>query len=151
VQQIRLYIDLISQQITVSRIICTSISSPCLLQRTMTTGTLGVVLALILGAAWLLYHQVIQWRYKRFAHIPNKLSTNLFLGHLGHIAAAYKKVGDATVHPGKRWTLTTMTPLTASRLRLREYMEGTRQSGFHFLRSQAFSAPNGTRCIPCYC
>jgi hypothetical protein len=83
-------------------------------------------LALVLGAAWLLYHHAVQWRYKRFAHVPNKLSTNFFLGHLGHIATEYKKAGNAAMHPGKFRTLTTSTPLTAIRLHSGEDMERTR-------------------------
>merc|ERR1712137_432974 len=57
------------------------------------------VLALIPAIGWLLYMQVSQWRFKRFAHIPSKLSSNLLYGHLGHIAAEYKKAGSSTVHP----------------------------------------------------
>jgi hypothetical protein len=58
------------------------------------------VLALIPAVAWLVYLQISQWRFKRFAHIPSKLSSNFFLGHLGYIAAEYKNI-SSTVHPGR--------------------------------------------------
>ncbi|KAH7355884.1 cytochrome P450 [Pyrenochaeta sp. MPI-SDFR-AT-0127] len=61
--------------------------------------SLYIVLALLLGVVWLLYHQLHQWRYERFAHIPSTLPRNLILGHLGYIAAEYKKAGSSTVHP----------------------------------------------------
>ncbi|KAF1945420.1 cytochrome P450 [Clathrospora elynae] len=61
--------------------------------------TLYAILALLPVVSWFLYYQLGQWRHKPFAHIPSKLSTNLFLGHLGHIAAQYKKVGSSDVHP----------------------------------------------------
>jgi hypothetical protein len=57
--------------------------------------------ALMPAVAWLLYLQISQWRFKRFAHIPSKLSSNLFLGHLGYIAAEYKVLGSSTIHPGR--------------------------------------------------
>jgi hypothetical protein len=58
-------------------------------------------IALIPAVAWLLYLQISQWRFKRFAHIPSKLSSNLLLGHLGHIAAEYKTLGSITIHPSR--------------------------------------------------
>ncbi|RMZ72767.1 Cytochrome P450 52A11 [Pyrenophora seminiperda CCB06] len=59
------------------------------------------VLALLLPVAWLLYQQLRQWRFNRFAHIPTKLQSNFLYGHLGHIAAEYSKAGSSssTVHP----------------------------------------------------
>lgn len=62
--------------------------------------SLYAVLAVIPVVIWFAYHQLRQWRYKTFAHIPSNLSSNLFIGHLGHIAAEYKKAGSSTVHPG---------------------------------------------------
>ncbi|KAI4654496.1 uncharacterized protein J4E88_006450 [Alternaria novae-zelandiae] len=56
------------------------------------------ILALIPAVVWLLYLQVSQWRFKRFAHIPSKLSSSFLFGHLGHIAAEYKNI-SSTVHP----------------------------------------------------
>ncbi|KAL6708686.1 hypothetical protein ACN47E_002382 [Coniothyrium glycines] len=57
------------------------------------------LLALVPLVAAFLYYQLYQWRYKRFASIPSNLKRNLFYGHLGYIAAEYKKVGSASVHP----------------------------------------------------
>lgn len=59
------------------------------------------LLGLALGLVWALYYLLNQWRYMNFAHIPSKLTNNLFFGHLGYIAAEYKKAGSSTVHPGK--------------------------------------------------
>ncbi|KAH8731295.1 cytochrome P450 [Phaeosphaeriaceae sp. PMI808] len=46
-----------------------------------------------------LYFLLYRWRYHRFAHIPSPLRSNLFLGHLGYIAAEFKKLGGSSVHP----------------------------------------------------
>jgi hypothetical protein len=60
------------------------------------------ILALVPVVAASLYFLLYRWRYSNtFAHIPSSLSRNIFLGHLGYIAAEYKKVGDPSVHPGK--------------------------------------------------
>ncbi|KAL1793323.1 hypothetical protein ACET3X_008305 [Alternaria dauci] len=58
------------------------------------------LLALAPAVAWLLYLQISQWRFKRYAHIPSTLPSNFLIGHLGHIAAGYRKAGfSSTVHP----------------------------------------------------
>jgi len=58
------------------------------------------VLALVPAVVWLLYLQISQWRFKRFAHIPSKLPSSFLFGHLGHIAAEYKTI-SSTAHPGR--------------------------------------------------
>jgi cytochrome P450 len=58
---------------------------------------LALAPALAAGLYWLLY----QWRYKKFAHIPSKLKSNLFIGHLGYIGAEFKKAGSSDIHPGE--------------------------------------------------
>lgn len=59
------------------------------------------LLAVVPALALFLYYQLYQWRYKKYAHIPKILQQNLFYGHLGYIAAEYKKAGSADIHPGK--------------------------------------------------
>lgn len=60
------------------------------------------LLAVIPALAAFLYYQLYQWRFKKYAHIPNHLKSNLFIGHLGHIASEYKNVSSPQVHPGKQ-------------------------------------------------
>lgn len=62
--------------------------------------TTYALLALLPLLGYFLYFQLQQYRFKRFAHIPTTLKPSLFLGHLGHMAAAYKKFGNSKVHPG---------------------------------------------------
>lgn len=63
--------------------------------------TAYAVLAVLPVLAYFLYLQLQQYRFKRFAHIPTPLKPNLFLGHLGLMAAGFKKFGNSKVHPGK--------------------------------------------------
>jgi hypothetical protein len=58
------------------------------------------ILALVTVTVAGLYYILYQWRYGKFAHIPSPLSRNIFIGHLGHIAAEYKNFGSSSVHPG---------------------------------------------------
>jgi hypothetical protein len=62
-------------------------------------GTTWVVLALLPAVAFLLYHQLWRWRNK-FAHIPSSLVSNLFYGHIGYMAAGFKKAAIPHLHPG---------------------------------------------------
>ena len=62
--------------------------------------TTFAILALLPVLAYFLYHQLQQYRYKRFAHIPSILEPNLFFGHLGYIAAGFQKHGNSKIHPG---------------------------------------------------
>lgn len=57
-----------------------------------------IALPAIVGGLYFVLHR---WRYGKFAHIPSPLKNNLFIGHLGHIGAEYKRVGDPRVHPGR--------------------------------------------------
>ena len=59
------------------------------------------VLALLPVIAVFAGFQFWQWRYKKYAHIPNLLPSNLFLGHMGYIAAGFKKLGNSKMHPGE--------------------------------------------------
>jgi hypothetical protein len=59
-----------------------------------------VILALVPATVAAFYFLLYRWRYGSFAHIPSPLPRSLFLGHLGHIGAEYKKVGSSSVHPG---------------------------------------------------
>lgn len=68
----------------------------------MQIATLYTVLSAILIIFFYLYSLLRQWRFKKFAHIPSKLPANLFIGHLGYIAAGYKKLGSSLPHPGIR-------------------------------------------------
>lgn len=69
------------------------------------------ILALVLPVAASLYFLLYRWRYSNtFAHIPSPLSRNLFLGHLGYIAAEYKKAGNPSIHPGKCERLACKSP-----------------------------------------
>lgn len=56
---------------------------------------LGLVAAIAASALFFLY----RWRFTNFAHIPSPMSRNLFLGHLGYIAAEYKNLPNSSVHP----------------------------------------------------
>lgn len=60
--------------------------------------------------AYLLYYQLQQYRYKKFAHIPSILKPNLFFGHVGYMAAGFQKFGDSKTHPGTLppWTQSTI-------------------------------------------
>jgi hypothetical protein len=62
--------------------------------------TIYAILALLPVVAYLLYHQLQQYRYKRFAHIPSLVKPNLFFGHVPNMAAGYKKFGNSKLHPG---------------------------------------------------
>lgn len=62
--------------------------------------TTYAILALLPVVAYLLYHQLQQYRYKRFAHIPSTLKPNLFFGHVPNMAAGFKKFGNSKIHPG---------------------------------------------------
>lgn len=62
--------------------------------------TTYAVLALLPVVVYLIYHQLWQYRFKKFAHIPTSLKANTFIGHLGHMAAGFKKLGNARAHPG---------------------------------------------------
>ncbi|KAF2856648.1 cytochrome P450 52A12 [Plenodomus tracheiphilus IPT5] len=55
---------------------------------------LGLVPAIIATLFFLLY----RWRFNNFAHIPSPITRNLFLGHLGHIAAGYKNLPSPVAH-----------------------------------------------------
>jgi len=55
-----------------------------------------LVPAVLAGIYFLLY----RWRFNKFAHIPTPLKSNLFIGHLGYIAAEFKKAGNPKIHPG---------------------------------------------------
>ncbi|KAF2831999.1 cytochrome P450 [Ophiobolus disseminans] len=57
------------------------------------------VLLLIASILVTLYFLLHRWRYNRFANIPSPLKRNLFVGHLGYIAAEFKKAGSSTIHP----------------------------------------------------
>lgn len=58
------------------------------------------VLALVPIALYFLYCQLWQYRFRRFSHIPNSLEPNIFVGHVGHMAAGFKRLGDSRAHPG---------------------------------------------------
>lgn len=62
--------------------------------------TTYAALALILAVVYLLYYRLQQWRFKTFAHIPTPIKPSTLLGHLGYMAAGFKKY-DAKAHPGK--------------------------------------------------
>lgn len=59
------------------------------------------ILALLPVVAAGVYFLLYRWRYTKYAYIPSTLKANLLWGHLGYIAAEYKKVGDPNYHPGK--------------------------------------------------
>ncbi|KAJ8106096.1 hypothetical protein OPT61_g9768 [Boeremia exigua] len=61
--------------------------------------TAYTVLALLPVLAFLLYQVLWQYRFKKYAHIPMSMKPNLFIGHLGSMAAGFKKFGDSRVHP----------------------------------------------------
>jgi hypothetical protein len=58
------------------------------------------LLALMPVVGYFLFYQLQQYRFKKFAHIPTPIKPNIFLGHLGSMAAGFKKFGDSKVHPG---------------------------------------------------
>ena len=49
---------------------------------------------------YLLYYQLLRYRYRKFAHIPTTLKPNLFLGHIPYMIAGFKKYGNSKMHPG---------------------------------------------------
>ncbi|KAF2624310.1 cytochrome P450 52A12 [Macroventuria anomochaeta] len=61
--------------------------------------TTYAVLAVLPVLVYVLYYQLQQYRFKRYAHIPTPLKPNLFLGHLGYMAAGLKKSGNSKMHP----------------------------------------------------
>jgi hypothetical protein len=63
-------------------------------------GNLYAGFALVVAAAAFLYFLLHQWRYNNFANIPSPLPRSLFLGHLGYLAAGFKKAEDSKIHPG---------------------------------------------------
>ena len=62
--------------------------------------TVYAVLVVLPVLVCFLYYQLHQYRFKKFAHIPAPLKPNLLLGHLGFMAAGFKKFGNSKVHPG---------------------------------------------------
>ncbi len=62
--------------------------------------TAYAILALLPVLGYFLYQQLWQYRFKRHAHIPTSMKPNLFLGHLGYMAAAFQKFDNPKVHPG---------------------------------------------------
>ncbi len=60
------------------------------------------ILALLPVLVGITGFQLWKWRYKTYAHVPTLFPTNFFIGHMGYIAAAYKKVGNSKIHPGKQ-------------------------------------------------
>ncbi|KAF2134227.1 cytochrome P450 [Dothidotthia symphoricarpi CBS 119687] len=63
------------------------------------SSTSYAVLASLPILVWYLYYLLSQWRFKKFAHIPGQLPSNLFLGHLGYMIEGYKKLGSSLPHP----------------------------------------------------
>ena len=59
------------------------------------------VLAVLPVVVWLLYTQLYNWRFRKFAHIPQYFPRLLFLGHLKSIGAGLERLGDTRRHPGK--------------------------------------------------
>lgn len=49
---------------------------------------------------YFMYYRLKQYRFKPHAHIPSPMKPNLFLGHVGYMAAGFKKFGNSKVHPG---------------------------------------------------
>lgn len=68
--------------------------------------TAYAILALLPVLAYFLYQQLHQYRYKKFAHIPSILKPNLFVGHVGYMAAGYQKYGNSKMHPGMKASVT---------------------------------------------
>ncbi|KAF9692338.1 hypothetical protein EKO04_009590 [Ascochyta lentis] len=61
--------------------------------------TAYAVLALLPALVCFLYYQLKQYRFKTFAHIPTSVQPNIFFGHVGHMAAGFKKLGNSRAHP----------------------------------------------------
>ncbi|KAJ4987846.1 cytochrome P450 52A11 [Stagonosporopsis vannaccii] len=61
--------------------------------------TAYAALAVLPILAYFLYYELHQYRFRRFAHVPTPLKLNLFLGHIGFMAAGFKKFGNSKVHP----------------------------------------------------